>query len=90
MVSKPFGNDQQFGGGVREAIHAGDNHHITLAGFPEQFLELGTIPGGTGDFLLEHLLAAGGTHAEALHLQGLVFGGDAGIAEFDAVAPRRL
>jgi hypothetical protein len=37
---------------------------------------------GAGDFLLEHFLAASLFQAQALQLQGLVFGGDAGVAEF--------
>jgi hypothetical protein len=55
-----------------------------LRTFAQKLFKLGTIALGSGDFLLEQFLTPDGQEARPLEIEGLVLGGDAGVAELHA------
>src|ERR1700723_4384470 len=68
----------------RNCSARGDDQNILFADLAQKLFKLGTIALGSGDFLLEQFLTPDGQEARPLEIEGLVLGGNAGVAELHA------
>ena len=84
FLSDHLGDAEQFSRRARKPVEAADDQDVVFAEILQQLLERGSLAGSAGDLFLEQLAAAGFLQPDALQIEALILGRDAGVSELRA------